>query len=891
MSSSTYNPANDPAMMELFRQESESHTKSLTKSLLEIEKSENATDVSEQLMRSAHSIKGAARMVGIDVIVNIAHVMEDCFVAAQNGVIRLTASCVDVLLKGVDTISDISNDQVSDIHDNEIAELISNLEKIKSGECLALSEIDESVKYNESTPPVASNATDEHPMLKLFISESEIHITGITTFLKSDEEKISNPDNIKTIKDHLQNVASTAKLCELSEIHNLCDSLKNGMDLELSKSEFIDISVTSQFKKSLNKLNDSISALMGNKEKTQLEDIQSSSESTNQGNVSSSQLASASLDNKEIKTPTTNDNKPENLSIKISTQRINKLVGLAGESVVESQWARSHADLMLVYKRRQSEIINSFDKIRSYLDDSNAAEHIIKLFGDIQRRANDGRSFLNERLNELEDYDRRVTSLSERLNHEVLQTRMRPFSDCTHGFDRMVRDISRSLDKKIQLIISGGNTQVDREILNRIESPLNHLIRNSVDHGIESKTDRKVSGKPDQATIKVSASHNMGMLSITIKDDGRGVDMNALRERIVERKLSNKEMVKHLSDAELFDFLYLPGFSTRSDVTEISGRGVGLDVVHSTIQEMRGKIRTSSTFGKGISIQLLLPLTLSIIKSLLATIGGQTYVFPLARIESIHNVKRADLLTMEGKQYITVNGQHIGLIDSAQVLGVNSIPSDSDFISIIILSDRNNNYGLVVDKFIGERDISVHLLDPRLGKIKDVSAATILENGDPALIVDIEDMIRSIEILVSGERLTKVRRQKNSTENTPMKRVLVVDDSITVREVEKKLLVAHGYDVEVAVDGMDGWNTVHENQYDLIISDIDMPRMNGIEFVSMLKSDPIYRKIPVMIVSYKDRQEDREAGLQAGADYYLTKGSFHDESLIDAVIELIGEAN
>ena len=875
MSKSSYDPFADPAMHNLFKQEVEQHSKALTSGLLEFEKATDHSSISEQLMRAAHSIKGAARMVGIDDVVSIAHIMEDCFVAAQTNAIKLSGNCIDILLKGVDTISALADGNQKDFKEKDIIELTASLEEIKAGATAPDTSIE-----NKKENSQASENNDS--MLSLFQSDAKNIYTKISSLLESAENSSPNSDEIDTLIDSIHKISGAAKLSGANIIGDLCKSIIKNIENDLNGTDPLVLTPESDIAVALNAISIALNSSVKDVDNTNLLEVIKILDQPSQSNNVIEKPAP--LVDELISSESDH-------SIKISTQRLNRLVGLAGESVIESKWVRSHADAMLVYKRRQSEIINALDHLRNYLDESDTAEHVTELFSDIQKRANDARGYLGSRLNELDEYDRRVTGLSERLNQQVLQTRMRPFSDCTHGFDRMVRDLARSLGKNIQLKILGDNTQVDREILSRIEAPLNHIIRNSIDHGIEETSKRLESGKPEQATITIEASHNMGMLSISISDDGRGVDMQVLRERIIERKLSNKEMVSHLSDAELLDFLYLPGFSTRSDITEISGRGVGLDVVHSTIQEMRGKIRTSSVLGEGIRIQLLLPLTLSVIRSLLVMIGGQAYAFPLARIESIHTLKNEDLKTLEGKQYFTLNDKHIGLIESTQVLEVNGEPNKNDEIPVIVLGDRQNFYGLVVDSFVGERDLAVHLLDPRLGKIRDISAATLLENGEPALIVDIEDIIRSIEIIVSGERLSKINSPKMSSQkSTAKKRVLVVDDSITVREVEKKLLLSHGYEVDVAVDGMDGWNTIHNNVYDLVISDVDMPRMNGIEFVTKLKSDSEYRKIPVMIVSYKDRKEDREAGLDAGADYYLTKGSFHDESLIDAVIDLIGEA-
>lgn len=881
MSISSYDPAADPAMHNLFKQEVEMHAKDLTAGLLAFEKATDITESSEKLMRAAHSIKGAARMVGVDVVVGIAHVMEDCFVAAQASTITLSAPCIDVLLKGVDVISAIAEGQDTGLTDGEIKDLTDNLEKIKS----------EQFSNETSTKLIDSKFDDDiDPMLALFKSDAINIYTKINKIIDFCVDSKPSDKDIDSILNSLHTIRGGAKLCGANIISEFCTSIENLIKNKRESDADIDFSAGSDIATALRTLNASISDSVSDNDNPDLVNISKELKKLI-SDPDDAKLKISSEPELPSEPQIKADSSLNEHSIKISTQRLNKLVGLAGESVLESRWVRTHADSMLTYKRRQSEIINALDSLRNHLDETNAAEHIVELFGDIQKRANQARSYLGSRLNELDDYDRRMTGLSGRLNLEVLQTRMRPFSDCTHGFERMIRDIARSLGKSVDSKIVGENTQVDREILSRIEAPLNHILRNAIDHGIETTEERIANGKPETATIKVEASHNMGMLSILISDDGRGVDMQVLRKRILDKNLSNEAMIKNLSNAELLDFLYLPGFSTRSNITEISGRGVGLDVVHSTIQEMRGKIRTSSIQGNGISIQLLLPLTLSVIRSLLVKIGGQAYAFPLARIDSIHTLTHNDLKTLEGKQYFTLNDKHIGLIDASQVLEVSNVQNKNDEIYVVVLGDRKNSYGLVVEKFIGERDIAVHVLDPRLGKIRDISAATLLEDGNPALVIDIEDMIRSVEIILSGERLSKITdHSKSSAENT-IKRVLVVDDSITVREVEKKLLESRGYHVELAVDGMDGWNTVHNSDYDLIISDVDMPRMNGIEFVKKLKMDHEFRKIPVMIVSYKDREEDRTAGLDAGADYYLTKGSFHDESLIDAVIDLIGEAD
>jgi two-component system sensor histidine kinase and response regulator WspE len=345
-----------------------------------------------------------------------------------------------------------------------------------------------------------------------------------------------------------------------------------------------------------------------------------------------------------------------------------------------------------------------------------------------------------------------------------------------------------------------------------------------------------------------------------------------------------------MSEAELFEFLFLPGFTLKESVSEISGRGVGLDVVQTMVKEVGGSVRVSSHTGQGTRFQLELPLTLSVIRTLLVEIGGEPYALPLARVDTVLKLPKAKIQSLEGRQHFTLGEQQIGLIAASQVLELESQPSGED-ISIVVLGDRTARYGLVVDRFLGEQELVVRPLDARLGIVQNVSAAALMPDGSPLLIIDVDDLIQNIDNIISGQRLTQVGGNGPGEAKRVRKRVLVVEDSLTVRELERKLLDNRGYAVDVAVDGMDGWNAVRTGHYDLVVTDVDMPRLDGIELVTLIRKDNRLKSLPVMIVSYKDRQEDRQRGLEAGADHYLTKGSFHDETLVTAVADLIGRTD
>jgi two-component system sensor histidine kinase and response regulator WspE len=492
---------------------------------------------------------------------------------------------------------------------------------------------------------------------------------------------------------------------------------------------------------------------------------------------------------------------------------------------------------------------------------------------------------------ELDGYARRVDDLSDRLYREALKSRMRPFGDCAHGFPRMVRDVARRLGKDVRFELLGETTGVDRDVLEGLEAPLTHLLRNAVDHGLEAPAERSAAGKAEQGMVRVEARHHAGMLAITVSDDGRGIDPHALRSKITERGLLAGSVARDLTPSELLEFIFLPGFSTASAVTEISGRGVGLDAVRSAVEAASGLVRVSSEVGRGTSFHLQLPVTRSVMRAVVAEVAGEAYAFPLLRIDRILRVPASSVQTLGTAQYFVLEGENVSLVSTQQVLGFGSEqPQDSE-VCVVVIGDRTRRYALAVDKFLGEHDLVVRPLDPRLGKVQDIAAAAILVDGAPALILDVDDLVRSIEKLAQAGRIDKLTAKSDQHGSKPRKRVLVVDDSITVREVERQLLANRGYDVDVAVDGMDGLNSIRSQRYDLVVTDIDMPRLNGLELVRAIKQDPKQSATPVIIVSYKDREADRMRGLDAGANYYLTKSSFHDETLVRAVEDLIGSAD
>jgi two-component system sensor histidine kinase and response regulator WspE len=577
--------------------------------------------------------------------------------------------------------------------------------------------------------------------------------------------------------------------------------------------------------------------------------------------------------------------------LRVTAENLNQLLNLAGESLVASRRLRPFADSLLRLKRQHHQISSSLQQLREALPADVLGPRAQSALAALEARTLETRGDLDQRLAELDTFDRRVASLSRRMYDSAVACRMRPFADGVHGFPRMVRDLGRTLAKEVRIEILGAQTQVDRDVLERLDAPIGHLLRNAIDHGIEPPDLRRKAGKPEIGVVRLEARHAAGRLLVVVSDDGAGIDLQKLRTTLIARGLTTEQTAARLSEPELFAFLLLPGFSLAPNVTDISGRGVGLDAVQDVLKRLRGTLRISSQPGAGTQFQMQLPLTLSIVRALILEVSGETYAMPLASILRTANVPKTKIAFLEGKPHFELDGTRIGLIGMHQILESAPPAADCDEWLVILLAAEGHTYGLAVDRLVGERELVIRPLDSRLGKIRNISAAALMEDGSAVLIVDTEDLIRSAANLVATGTLGNVSDGILPSVGNRQKRILIVEDSLTVRELERKLLASGGYEVEVAVDGMDGWNAVRTGNFDLVLTDVDMPRMDGIELVTLIKQDARTKSVPVMIVSYKDRPEDRNRGLQAGADYYLAKGNFHDQKLLSAVADLIGGAS
>lgn len=750
----------DASLLELFSLEADAQTQVLSAGLLALERNPTQADQLEACMRAAHSLKGAARIVGVDAGVSVAHVMEDCLVSAQEGRLYLQPEHIDALLQGTDLLMRIATPG-NDVGPSDIEAYVALMEGLL-----------------DPSQPIATPVPKPEP----------IPAPRVDALLLEPELESAPPLGSDAPRQNKRMTEGGERV------------------------------------------------------------------------------------------------------LRVTAERLNSLLDLSSKSLVETQRLKPYLASLQRLKRIQSNSLRALDALDGQLKSLDLNLEAQEALADTRRLLSEAQALLAEKNAELDEFGWQAGQRAQVLYDTALACRMRPFADVLAGQVRMVRDLGRSLGKQVRLEIEGEKTQVDRDVLEKLEAPLTHLLRNAVDHGIETPEQRVLAGKPAEGLIRLRASHQAGLLVLELSDDGNGVDLERLRGTIVDRHLSPVETALRLSEEELLTFLFLPGFSLRDKVTEVSGRGVGLDAVQHMVRQLRGAVVLEQTAGQGSRFHLEVPLTLSVVRSLVVEVGEEAYAFPLAHIERMCDLAPDDIVQLEGRQHFWHEGRHVGLVAASQLLQRPPGQAPSDTLKVVVIRERDAVYGIAVERFIGERTLVVLPLDDRLGKVQDISAGALLDDGSVVLIVDVEDMLRSVDKLLNTGRLERIARRSQQATEAPRKRVLVVDDSLTVRELQRKLLLNRGYEVAVAVDGMDGWNALRSEDFDLLITDIDMPRMDGIELVTLLRRDSRLQSLPVMVVSYKDREEDRRRGLDAGADYYLAKASFHDDALLDAVVELIGGA-
>ena len=473
-------------------------------------------------------------------------------------------------------------------------------------------------------------------------------------------------------------------------------------------------------------------------------------------------------------------------------------------------------------------------------------------------------------------------AIDAELQGAALAMRMLPLSIVFEPAARMAREIARSLGKELDCVVSGAELELDRQIIDRLGEPVLHLLRNAIDHGVEEPARRSAAGKPPRGRIELTARQAEGAVVVEVRDDGGGLPIEAIRQKAVRIRAVAAEKAASLSAREIADLVFLPGFSTSPLVTDLSGRGVGLDVVRKTVvDELKGNVTVDSTPGKGCTFSLRLPSTLAVMRVLFARAGREIFCFASHDVAGIVDVEEGEIIDLVGGRAAVIRDEFVPIIGLAETLGAPegaAKPGPRKGLRLVVVNDGSERLALAIDELVDERDAVVKPLPSHMRSASLVSGIVATGENELICLLNAPSLLRrSRAARGSGARREAVRQEEGPVE------ILIVDDSLNTREIERDVLEAHGYSITLAVDGFDGLEKARERRFDAVLTDVEMPRMDGFTLTERLRAEESYRDTPIVNLTSRSRDEDRKRGIKAGADAYIVKGDFEQGSLLETL--------
>ncbi|HEG2581709.1 TPA: response regulator [Campylobacter lari] len=494
---------------------------------------------------------------------------------------------------------------------------------------------------------------------------------------------------------------------------------------------------------------------------------------------------------------------------------------------------------------------------------------LLKIYDDVEERY-DGEKFLEE-LNQVVS---QLSIVTTDIQLAVMKTRMQPIAKVFNKFPRVVRDLGRELGKQMELEISGEETELDKSIVEEIGDPIMHMIRNSCDHGIEDPATRVANGKPEKGTVNLKAYNEGNHIVVEIADDGKGLDADALKSKAIEKNLITEREADQMSNKEAFALIFKPGFSTAAKITNVSGRGVGMDVVKTNIEKLNGVIEIDSELGKGTVMKLKIPLTLAIIQSLLVGTQEEFYAIPLASVLETVRVPIDDIYTIEGKNVLRLRDEVLSLVRLSDVFGVKQVLENTDQTYVVVIGVAESKLGIIVDTLVGQEEIVIKSMGEYLQNIQGIAGATIRGDGRVTLIIDVAAMMDiAKEIKVDIKAQIEAQAKKVVKEKPSDYTVLIVDDSKMDRNIIQKSLEPLGVSIIEATNGVEALNTIKSGEHDIdaVLIDIEMPRMDGYTLAGEIRKYSKYKNLPLVAVTSRTSKSDRLRGVEVGMTEYITK--------------------
>lgn len=826
----------DEELRDVFKIASEEHLQKIDEGLLYLEQHPGDSAKLEELLRETHSLKGDAGMLAVKNVASLAHQIEHILGGVKRGETELNRDISDRLSQGLDAIRKLVDEAVT-------------------GEDSGVNTF-----YVLASMMGASN----QPQLETPTAEpisSQIHEEELVKMQFTDSETAPSETNSET-----SSAANLDNNYSFSTLQSEQELLLQAQNLPTASG--------------------------------------AATASASQPTVSGSSSSSYRIE-----------------TIRVATQNLDDLMTQAGElTVTKTRLVHRLSDiekltnLWETWTREAFMNRLAFHQIETEQNGSKKNAIVIQLQNYYQRteeRLERLGTLVNRLKNRFHEDTARLELITEELESEIRTLRLLPLSTIFNLFPRAVRDLAKREGKEVELVIEGAETRADKRILEEMKDPLMHMIRNAIDHGIETPEERKKLGKLPVATLRIKGYQTASNIIIEVADDGRGLNLDRIKQTAIKRNICTLEELANMTENQIQSLIFAAGFSTRTFVTEVSGRGVGLDVVRTNVEALKGSIQVESISGKGCTFRLQVSTSLATANVLIVAVEGIAYALPIEFIETAKLVAYDDIFAIEGKSTIVSDGQPLSvayLVDLLELKNRGWLPNNREWrqeswrevnrqiqgefltsnsakMSCIILKVGEERLGLFIDALIDEQDVVIKPQSKLLKRVRNVSGATILGTGEVCMVLNPHDLIKSVRKQVSSRGVSGARSPIETVSRKQV--ILLAEDSIATRTQEKRILEGAGYEVVTAVDGLDALNKLKTRYFDALISDVQMPNLDGLGLTIKIRQQREYSELPIILVTSLASDEDRKRGADAGANAYIPKGTFNQDVLIETLKRLV----
>ena len=583
----------------------------------------------------------------------------------------------------------------------------------------------------------------------------------------------------------------------------------------------------------------------------------------------------------------------KNDTVRISTKKLDNFLTQVEELLpLKLSAIQQASDLQKIINKlsswkKETFLMNASQFEPSKLNASFGATSFLPFFDNLKTNFNELEKQLNELLVLAKQEAYQANQKVETLLGDVKALLTVPFSVLLDGFPKMIRDLSKDLGKEVEFSIQGDSIEIDRRILEELKNPLTHLLRNSIDYGVEYPLERlkKNKNRKGSIVVKIEQIEN-NKVALWVSDDGPGLNLEKLKELYLEKEVQKgNPQPEEITESELANFIFQSGVSTSEIVSDISGRGLGMAIVQETIEQLGGSIEVETQKEKGTTFKMVLPLSIVTFRGVILETSGRIFIVPTFKVQRILQIEKDQLKTIKNKATFLEKGEYIPLYDLAETLEIPKTNAEKTKITVIVFEVKGHKTGFIIDGVLGEQEVLVKNFNKQLMRVRNIVGATVMGANQVVPVLNVADLYLSVANKEGGFDANTGKSVKKQEEQ---KSVLIVEDSITSRTLLRNIVESAGYKTEIAVDGVDGFTKCKTGNFDLVISDVEMPRMNGFELTEKIKTDSILAKTPVILVTSLSKREHREKGVEVGANAYIIKSSFDQGNLIDAIERLIG---